>query len=136
MAVGPVQVRLDHQRGKLVRCAASKPWLSNASRMNRFAAAAGMECSVISSFVRHLRPRFPMPNLHPPYRLGMLSIEAAGVSPPVNLRTLSILSPLPDAGSFTGAASIIPLAQPALTRQMRELEADWGCSCSSAGRAG
>ena len=56
----------------------------------------------------------------------MLSIEAAGVSPPVNLRTLKYFVAIADAGSFTGAASIIPLAQPALTRQMRELEADLG----------
>jgi LysR family nitrogen assimilation transcriptional regulator len=44
----------------------------------------------------------------------------------MNLRTLKYFVAIADAGSFTGAASTIPIAQPALTRQMRELEVELG----------
>ena len=44
----------------------------------------------------------------------------------MNLRTLKYFVAIADAGSFTGAAAAIPIAQPALTRQMRELEIDLG----------
>ena len=44
----------------------------------------------------------------------------------MNLRTLKYFVAIADAGSFTSAASVIPIAQPALTRQMRELEAELG----------
>ena len=36
----------------------------------------------------------------------------------MNLRTLKYFVAIADAGSFTGAAATIPLAQPALTRQI------------------
>ncbi len=42
----------------------------------------------------------------------------------MNLRTLKYFVAIADAGSLTAAAATIPLAQPALTRQLRELEAD------------
>jgi LysR family nitrogen assimilation transcriptional regulator len=44
----------------------------------------------------------------------------------MNLRTLRYFVAIADAGSFTGASSAISIAQPALTRQMRELEAELG----------
>jgi LysR family transcriptional regulator, nitrogen assimilation regulatory protein len=44
----------------------------------------------------------------------------------MNLRTLRYFVAIADAGSLTAAAAAIPLAQPALTRQLRELEADVG----------
>lgn len=44
----------------------------------------------------------------------------------MNLRTLRYFVAVVDAGSLTAAAAAIPIAQPALTRQMRELEADLG----------
>jgi LysR family transcriptional regulator, nitrogen assimilation regulatory protein len=44
----------------------------------------------------------------------------------MHLRTLRYFVAVADAGSLTAAASAIPLAQPALTRQMRELEAELG----------
>jgi LysR family transcriptional regulator, nitrogen assimilation regulatory protein len=44
----------------------------------------------------------------------------------MNLRTLKYFVAIADAGSLTAAAAAIPLAQPALTRQLRELEADVG----------
>jgi LysR family nitrogen assimilation transcriptional regulator len=44
----------------------------------------------------------------------------------MNLRTLKYFVAIADAGSFTGAASAIPIAQPALTRQMRDLEVELG----------
>ena len=45
---------------------------------------------------------------------------------PVNLRTLRHFVAIVEAGSLTAAASAIPIAQPALTRQMRELESEMG----------
>jgi LysR family transcriptional regulator, nitrogen assimilation regulatory protein len=44
----------------------------------------------------------------------------------VNLRTLQNFVTVADAGSLTAAALAIPIAQPALTRQVRELEAEMG----------
>jgi LysR family transcriptional regulator, nitrogen assimilation regulatory protein len=44
----------------------------------------------------------------------------------VNLRTLQNFVAVADAGSLTAAALAIPIAQPALTRQVRELEAEMG----------
>jgi LysR family nitrogen assimilation transcriptional regulator len=44
----------------------------------------------------------------------------------MNLRTLRYFVAIADAGSMTAAASALSIAQPALTRQMRELEADLG----------
>ncbi len=46
--------------------------------------------------------------------------------PPVHLKTLKYFVAVVDAGSLTAAAAAIPIAQPALTRQIRELEADMG----------
>ncbi|GAA4333850.1 hypothetical protein GCM10023144_25540 [Pigmentiphaga soli] len=42
----------------------------------------------------------------------------------MNLRALRYFVAIADAGSFTAAAQAIAVAQPALTRQLRELEAD------------
>ena len=44
----------------------------------------------------------------------------------MNLRALRYFVAIADAGSFTAAAAAVAVAQPALTRQMRELEADLG----------
>ena len=44
----------------------------------------------------------------------------------MNLRTLRYFVAIADAGSFTAAAVAVSIAQPALTRQMRDLEADLG----------
>ncbi len=44
----------------------------------------------------------------------------------MNLRTLKYFVAIADAGSLSAAAAAIPIAQPALTRQLRELEADLG----------
>jgi len=44
----------------------------------------------------------------------------------MNLRTLRYFIFVADAGSLTAAAAAIPIAQPALTRQMRELENEVG----------
>jgi LysR family transcriptional regulator, nitrogen assimilation regulatory protein len=44
----------------------------------------------------------------------------------VNLRTLQNFVAVADAGSLTAAALAIPIAQPALTRQVRELELEMG----------
>ena len=44
----------------------------------------------------------------------------------MNMRTLRYFVAVADAGSLTAAAAAIPIAQPALTRQMRELEAELG----------
>ncbi len=44
----------------------------------------------------------------------------------MNLRTLQNFVAVADAGSLTAAALAIPIAQPALTRQVRELEAEMG----------
>jgi len=44
----------------------------------------------------------------------------------MNLRTLRYFVAVADAGSLTAAAAAIPIAQPALTRQMRDLEAEMG----------
>jgi LysR family nitrogen assimilation transcriptional regulator len=42
----------------------------------------------------------------------------------LHLRTLRNFIAVADAGSLTAAAVAIPIAQPALTRQLRELERD------------
>ena len=44
----------------------------------------------------------------------------------MNLRALRYFVAIADAGSLTGAAQAISIAQPALTRQLRELETDLG----------
>lgn len=44
----------------------------------------------------------------------------------MNLRTLRYFVAIVDAGSLTAAAAMIPIAQPALTRQLRELESEMG----------
>lgn len=44
----------------------------------------------------------------------------------MHLRTLRYFVAVADAGSLTAAAAAIPIAQPALTRQMRELEGELG----------
>ena len=44
----------------------------------------------------------------------------------MNLRALRYFVAIADAGSLTAAAAAISIAQPALTRQLRELEADLG----------
>lgn len=44
----------------------------------------------------------------------------------MNLRALRYFIAIADAGSLTAAAAAISIAQPALTRQLRELEADLG----------
>ncbi|HSI57125.1 MAG TPA: LysR family transcriptional regulator [Ideonella sp.] len=44
----------------------------------------------------------------------------------MNLRTLRYFVAIADAGSLTAAAEAVSVAQPALTRQLRELEADLG----------
>lgn len=44
----------------------------------------------------------------------------------MNLKTLRYFVAIADAGSLTAAAAAISIAQPALTRQLRELEADLG----------
>lgn len=44
----------------------------------------------------------------------------------MNLRTLRYFVVVADSGSLTAAAAAIPIAQPALTRQMRELENETG----------
>jgi len=44
----------------------------------------------------------------------------------MNLRALRYFVAIADAGSLTAAAAAISVAQPALTRQLRELEADLG----------
>jgi LysR family nitrogen assimilation transcriptional regulator len=44
----------------------------------------------------------------------------------MNLRTLRYFIAIADAGSQTAAAAAIPIAQPALTRQLRELESEMG----------
>lgn len=44
----------------------------------------------------------------------------------MNLKTLRYFVAVADAGSLTAAAAAIPIAQPALTRQMRDLESETG----------
>jgi LysR family nitrogen assimilation transcriptional regulator len=44
----------------------------------------------------------------------------------MNLRTLKYFVAIAEAGSLTAAANAIPIAQPALTRQIHELEVDLG----------
>ena len=44
----------------------------------------------------------------------------------MNLRTLRYFVAIADAGSFTAAAAAVSIAQPALTRQMRDLETELG----------
>jgi LysR family nitrogen assimilation transcriptional regulator len=54
----------------------------------------------------------------------------------VNLRTLRYFVAIIDAGSFSAAAQAIAIAQPALSRQMRELEADLGTQLLHRGARG
>jgi LysR family nitrogen assimilation transcriptional regulator len=54
----------------------------------------------------------------------------------VNLRTLRYFVAIADAGSFTAAAVAVSIAQPALTRQMRDLEAELGVSLFQRGARG
>lgn len=58
--------------------------------------------------------------------LSFKGFHALAQTPTVNLRTLRNFVIVADAGSLTAAAAAIPLAQPALTRQVRELEAEMG----------
>jgi LysR family nitrogen assimilation transcriptional regulator len=44
----------------------------------------------------------------------------------MNMRTLRYFIAIADAGSFTSAAAAIPIAQPALTRQIHDLEKEMG----------
>lgn len=44
----------------------------------------------------------------------------------MNLKTLRYFVAIADSGSLTAAAAAIPIAQPALTRQMRDLESEMG----------
>lgn len=54
----------------------------------------------------------------------------------MNLRTLRYFVAIADAGSFTAAAVAVSIAQPALTRQMRDLEAELGVSLFQRGARG
>ncbi len=54
----------------------------------------------------------------------LLLIQKLGVF--MNLRNFRYFIAIADAGSLTAAAAAISIAQPALTRQMRELEAEMG----------
>src|SRR5205809_5272112 len=47
-------------------------------------------------------------------------------TPPVELRHLRYLVAIADAGSFSRAAEVLRVAQPALTRQIHDLEAELG----------
>ena len=55
---------------------------------------------------------------------------------PVNLRTLRYFVAIADAGSFTAAATAVAIAQPALTRQMRDLEKQLGVQLFQRGARG
>ncbi len=54
----------------------------------------------------------------------------------MNLRTLGYFVAIADAGSFTAAAAAVAIAQPALTRQMRDLEAELGVALLQRGPRG
>ncbi|QHI98320.1 LysR family transcriptional regulator [Xylophilus rhododendri] len=54
----------------------------------------------------------------------------------MNLRTLRYFVAIADAGSFTAAAAAVAIAQPALTRQLRDLEADLGVQLFQRGARG
>jgi LysR family nitrogen assimilation transcriptional regulator len=54
----------------------------------------------------------------------------------VNLRTLKYFVAIADAGSFTAAAVAVSIAQPALTRQMRDLETELGVTLFQRGARG
>ncbi|MCZ2495171.1 LysR family transcriptional regulator [Xylophilus sp. Kf1] len=54
----------------------------------------------------------------------------------MNLRTLRYFVAIADAGSFTAAAAAVSIAQPALTRQMRDLEAGLGVQLFQRGPRG
>lgn len=54
----------------------------------------------------------------------------------MNLRTLKYFVAIADAGSFTGAAVAVSIAQPALTRQMHDLEAELGVKLFQRGARG
>jgi LysR family transcriptional regulator, nitrogen assimilation regulatory protein len=59
-------------------------------------------------------------------RLSFKGYRDIGTTRNMHLRTLQNFVTVADAGSLTAAAAAIPLAQPALTRQVRELEAEMG----------
>lgn len=54
----------------------------------------------------------------------------------MNLKTLRYFVAIADAGSFTAAASAVAIAQPALTRQLRDLEAELGVQLLQRGPRG
>ena len=54
----------------------------------------------------------------------------------MNLRTLHYFVAIADAGSFTAAATAVAIAQPALTRQLRDLEAELGVQLLQRGPRG
>lgn len=54
----------------------------------------------------------------------------------MNLRTLRYFVAIADAGSFTAAATVVAIAQPALTRQLRDLEAELGVQLLQRGARG
>ena len=54
----------------------------------------------------------------------------------MNLRTLHYFVAIADAGSFTAAAAALSVAQPALTRQVRDLEAELGVQLLQRGARG
>jgi len=54
----------------------------------------------------------------------------------MNLRTLRYFVAIADAGSFTAAAQAVAIAQPALTRQLRDLEASLGVQLLQRGARG
>ncbi len=54
----------------------------------------------------------------------------------MNLRTLRYFVAIADAGSFTAAALAVSIAQPALTRQMHDLEAELGVTLFQRGPRG
>lgn len=66
------------------------------------------------------------------------SCYRSGIHPSftVNLRTLRYFVAIADAGSFTAAAVAVAIAQPALTRQMRDLEKELGVQLFQRGARG
>lgn len=54
----------------------------------------------------------------------------------MNLRTLRYFVAIADAGSFTAAATAVAIAQPALTRQLRDLETELGVQLLQRGARG
>src|SRR5690606_23547335 len=75
-----------------------------------------------SSLLKHFQCDQCYIYLHP-YQSDM---AAEWKIPAVNLRALRYFVAIADAGSITAASEIVSVAQPALSRQLRELEADIG----------